>query len=211
MNLNLKSYVQILLFPIDWCLELLAMRLLYPCAVWAESYEFARRLVHVCYCHPALCACMYVSRSPLSPPVSYFKWKRSVWQIGRRRLRYFMSCCEMAHRCFLGSICRRVFSCVLVLAATGYLEVISHTGAANDTTHELEHFLLLTQHSTLINKVCPPSIARLSIRERRQHVGHGAASVVMCGAAPTAGTMGDLGRRRIASDGTRQRLIRRES
>lgn len=82
---------------------------------------------------------------------------------------------------------------MLILAVAGHLEVISHTGAANNTGLEMEHSLLLAQHSTLINKVCPLSIERLSVGERRQHIGHGAASACPRVAALTAGTMGDLG------------------
>lgn len=67
---------------------------------------------------------------------------------------------------------------MLILAVAGNVEVIRHTGAANNTRHEMEHSMLLTLHSTLRNKVCPLSIVCLGIAGTRPHIGHGTASVV---------------------------------
>lgn len=92
------------------------------------------------------------------------------WRVDAFSVPFHLSVCVCVHL--------QLGVCVLILAVAGYLEVISHTDAANNTRHEMEHSLLLTQHSTLENKVCLLSIVRLSVGERRQHIGHGAASVV---------------------------------
>lgn len=158
INLNVKLYVQILLFPIAWCLKLLIMSLLYSKVIYAESYEFACRLVHVRYCYLALCACIYVSGSTLPPSflsnwnvlsgklaggACVILWAAVKWRIDAFSVPFYLLMCVCAHP--------RLGVCVLVLAATGYLEVFSHTGAAINP----RHFLLLPQHSTLFNKVCP--------------------------------------------------------
>lgn len=106
------------------------------------------------------------------------------------------------------SICRVcVFVCILrwvVLAAAGNLEVISHTGAANNTRREMEHPPLLTQHSTFINKVRPLSIVR-----RREAPTYWTWSCLrcLCATALTAGTTGDLGHWSIASFGWSQAAL----
>lgn len=131
-------------------------------------------------------------------------WAAVKWRIDAFSVPFHLSVCVCVHP--------PLGVCVLVLSVAGYLEVISHTGAANNTRHEMEHSLLLTQRSTFINKVYPLSIAGLSVGKRRQHIGHGTASVVcvlLRWQLVPWGTW-DIGVLRC-SDGTRQCLIRLQS